>query len=86
MKIVAVVMACTIAAGALSGCQTRSERGAVIGGATGAAVGAIATGTAGGALVGGAVGATAGYVVARNTYPCWRTNIFGQRYRGTCLR
>lgn len=43
--------------------------GALIGGAGGAAVGAIATGTGGGAVVGGVAGATAGAVIADATRP-----------------
>ena len=87
MKVTAAVVACAIAAASLSGCAgTRAERGAVVGGLTGAAIGGIATGNVGGAIIGGAVGAGAGYVIGKNSYACWRTNIFGQRYKGTCLR
>lgn len=43
--------------------------GALIGGAGGAAVGAIATGTGGGAVVGGVAGAAAGAVIADATRP-----------------
>jgi hypothetical protein len=87
MKFTAVTLAFLLAVSSLAGCTTtRAERGALIGGATGAAVGGLATKSAGGALVGGAVGATAGYIIGKNSYRCWRTNIFGQRYRGWCLR
>jgi hypothetical protein len=87
MKLVAVAVTSVLALSSLAGCTTtRAERGALIGGAAGAAVGGLATNSAGGALVGGAVGATAGYVIAKNSYPCWRRNIFGQRYRGLCFR
>jgi hypothetical protein len=87
MKLVAIAVACVIGVTSLAGCTTtRAERGALIGGTTGAVIGGVATRSAGGAIVGGAVGAAAGYVVAKNSYPCWRTNIFGKRYRGTCFR
>ena len=58
MMVIAAVAASGIA---LSACTT--GQGAVVGGATGAAVGGLATGTWGGALVGGAVGALAGAVL-----------------------
>jgi len=87
MKAVTIALASVLALSSLAGCTTtRAERGALIGGATGAAVGGLATRSAGGAIVGGAVGATAGYVIAKNSYSCWRRNIFGQRYRGICFR
>lgn len=87
MKTMAIALAGLLAVSSLAGCTTtRAERGALIGGAGGAAVGALASGTAGGALIGGAVGATAGYVVGKNTYPCWKTNMFGQRYKGSCWK
>ena len=57
----------------LSGCgQTRDERavnGAVVGGATGALIGAAATGRPGGALVGGLLGAAAGTAIGANSEP-----------------
>ncbi|MCB1494519.1 MAG: hypothetical protein KDJ86_01935 [Bauldia sp.] len=87
MKATTLALALMMSAAALSGCTTtRAERGAVIGGAGGAAVGALATGTLGGAAIGGAAGAAAGYVIGKHSYSCWRTNIFGKRYKGTCLR
>jgi hypothetical protein len=58
----------------------------LIGGGVGAAVGGLATKSVGGAVVGGAVGAGTGYVLAKNTYRCRKTNIFGQRYTGWCLK
>jgi hypothetical protein len=88
MKIATAVLACTLgAATMLSGCLTTPEgKGAVVGGAIGTGIGAIASGTVGGALVGGAVGAGAGYLVGRHTYKCERVNMFGQKYIGTCWR
>lgn len=87
MNLKVAVIGCMIGASALAGCTaTKAERGALFGGAAGATIGAVATKSAGGAIVGGAIGAATGYVVAKNSYRCWRTNIFGQRYRGWCLR
>ncbi|MEQ9692255.1 MAG: glycine zipper domain-containing protein [Bauldia litoralis] len=86
MKATTAVLACLLTAATLSGCvSTRAERGAVIGGVSGAAVGAGAGGSVGGAAIGGAAGAVAGYVIGKNTKPCWRNNIFGQRYKGWCI-
>jgi hypothetical protein len=56
----------------LAGCNTPGERaagGALIGGATGAAIGGLATGRAGGALVGGALGAAGGALIGAGTAP-----------------
>ena len=57
----------------LAACATaRDERmaqGAMIGGAGGAIIGGVSTGTAGGALVGGAAGAAIGAVGADLTRP-----------------
>ena len=87
MKIPASVVACMISASVLSGCvQTRAEHGAVVGGVTGAAIGGLASGSVGGAVVGGAIGAGTGYVVGKHSYSCWKTGIFGNRYRGLCWR
>ena len=88
MKIATVALAGTLAAATmLSGCLTTPEgKGAVIGGAIGTGVGAIAAGSVGGALVGGAIGAGAGYLVGKHTYRCQRVNMFGQKYLGTCWR
>jgi hypothetical protein len=88
MKLMAILLACMMALGSLGGCTTtKAGRGALIGGATGAVIGGVATGKAGGAVIGGAVGATAGYLIAKNSYRCWKTNIFtGHKYRGWCVR
>jgi hypothetical protein len=88
MKLATAVLACTLGASAmLSGCLTTPEgKGAVIGGAAGTAVGAIASGTVGGAIVGGAIGAGAGYLIGKHSYRCERVNMFGQKYIGTCWR
>lgn len=58
---------------AAAACNTPSERaagGAVIGGATGAAIGALATGRPGGAIVGGVLGAAGGAIVGASTAAC----------------
>lgn len=70
----------------VAGC-TATERGAVIGGATGAAVGAaVADDTATGAIVGGAVGATAGALIGRASEPgqCIYRDEYGERYVAPC--
>jgi hypothetical protein len=72
---------------AIAGCS-RTEQGAVVGGATGAIVGGAATGDAGGALVGGAVGAAAGALIGRATEPgrCYYRGRDGRRYVAECPR
>ena len=86
-KAAAVALAGALALASLSGCTaTRAEKGALIGGATGAAVGAVATRSVGGAAVGAGIGALAGYVIGKNSYRCQKVNIFGQPYWGTCFR
>ena len=78
----ALALATVIAAASLAGCSSyREERvvtGAAVGGATGAIIGNVASGTPGGALVGGAVGAVAGGVVADATRP----RYYRPRYSG----
>jgi hypothetical protein len=63
--VVAVVIAASLALMVVSGCETKSETGALVGGAAGAGVGGLATRNATGAVVGGAVGAGAGYLIGR---------------------
>lgn len=84
----AVALAGVITMSSLSGCMwtPRTEGGALVGGATGAAVGALATRSVGGAAVGAGLGALAGYAIAKNTYRCQKINIFGQPYWGTCIK
>lgn len=61
--------------------QDRAVGGALIGGATGAAVGGLATGRAGGALVGGAIGAAGGAMIGAATAPNCRYYTYrGRRY------
>jgi len=73
----ALALATIITAASLAGCSSyREERvvtGAAVGGATGAIIGGVASGSPGGALVGGAVGAVAGGVVADATRPRYRS-------------
>ena len=64
IKILVAAIALTV----VSGCSTwhklnDTERGAVIGGGTGALVGSAASGSAGGTIVGGAVGAVGGGLI-----------------------
>ncbi len=70
---------------AIAGCS-RTEQGAVVGGATGAVIGGVATGDAGGAIVGGAVGAAAGALIGRATEPgrCYYRDRNGRRYVAQC--
>ena len=78
--LIALVATLTIA-----GCS-RTEQGAVVGGATGAIIGGAASGDAGGALVGGAVGAAAGALIGRATEPgrCYHRGRDGRRYVARC--
>lgn len=55
----------TLAAVAMVAGCTNAEKGAVVGGLGGAAVGALVTGDAGGAAVGGLIGATGGYLLGK---------------------
>jgi hypothetical protein len=66
----------SVVALSMAGCSMsqRETNGALIGGATGAVVGGVASHSWGGAAVGGAVGAVAGAVIANATAPhrhCW---------------
>ena len=67
---------------ALAGC-TNTQTGALIGGATGAAIGAAATNNVGGALVGGFIGTGVGAAIGTATEPpgCIRYDRFGNPYR-----
>ena len=76
---------------ALAACQSDSQRdrtlvGGGLGAATGAAIGAAATGDVGGALVGGAIGAAGGAVVGAATTPknCVDYDRYGRAYRVAC--
>jgi outer membrane protein with glycine zipper len=55
-----------IAVGLVAGC-TNAEKGAVVGGVGGAAVGALVTGDAAGAAVGGLIGGVGGYLIGKST-------------------
>jgi hypothetical protein len=71
----------------LSACYTPGDRaagGALLGGATGAAVGAATTGRAGGALVGGTIGAIGGAALGAATTP--PPPVYGYRPRVVCPR
>jgi hypothetical protein len=76
---------------ALAACQSDSQRdralvGGGLGAATGAAIGAAATGDVGGALVGGAIGGLGGAAVGSATTPknCVARDRYGRRYRVAC--
>ncbi len=79
MMVIAAVAASGIA---LSACTT--GQGAVVGGATGAAVGGLATGSWGGALVGGAIGALAGAVLVESSGGYCTYRYKGKTYREKC--
>ena len=79
MMVIAAVAASGIA---LSACTT--GQGAVVGGATGAAVGGLATGTLGGAIVGGAIGALAGAVLVESSGGYCTYRYKGKTYREKC--
>ncbi len=71
----------SIVALSVGGCamSQREANGALIGGATGAVVGGVATHSWGGAAVGGAVGGVVGVAIADATGPhrhCWH-NRYG---------
>ena len=86
MKTFAVVALAGLLAFSVAGCTTRETNATLIGGGTGAVIGGLAAKSVGGAVVGGAVGAGTGYLLAKNTYRCRKTNIFGNRYWGWCLK
>lgn len=86
MKVVTVVALAGMLSFGVAGCTPREATGTAVGAGVGTAAGAFATRSAGGAAVGGAVGAGTGYLITKNTYRCWKTNLFGHRYRGWCAR
>jgi hypothetical protein len=73
---------CIASSLALAGCTT--GQGALVGGATGAAVGGLATDSVGGAVVGGAVGALAGAVLVESTRGWCTYRYRGRLYRERC--
>ena len=88
-----------LALAAVAGCTAEQERrgatGALIGGATGAAGGAVATGAGGGAVAtgavggavaGGAIGGAAGGAIGASTAPRWcrSTDRYGNPIRYRC--
>ncbi len=72
IKILLVSGTLALLMGACSARDNRMGQGALLGGAGGALVGGLASGTGTGALIGGAVGATAGALIADATRPRWR--------------
>ena len=74
MKKIVLVATAMVSALALGGCNSpyredRAVAGAVVGGATGALIGAAATGRTGGALAGGLIGAAAGSIISAESTP-----------------
>lgn len=77
------ILAAVAASGmALSACTT--GQGALVGGATGAAIGGLATDSIGGALVGGAVGALAGAILVESSNGWCTYKYKGKKYRERC--
>ena len=72
---------------ALAGCTT-TQQGGAIGGVTGAAIGAAATGNLGGAVAGGLIGGITGALIGRAAAPntCIYRNQWGYRYYAPCPR
>ncbi|MEP9371444.1 glycine zipper domain-containing protein [Mesorhizobium sp. KR1-2] len=70
---------------ALAGC-TQTERGAFVGGVSGAVIGGAVSNDVGGALVGGAIGATTGALIGRASERgrCFYRNSRGYRYVAPC--
>ncbi|EKF41395.1 YMGG-like glycine zipper-containing protein [Nitratireductor indicus] len=69
---------------------TPTEQGAAFGGASGAAIGALASGNkVEGAIIGGAIGTVAGALVGRaseNSNRCIYRDQYGRRYEASCPR
>jgi hypothetical protein len=86
MKSIAVVALAGMLAFSVAGCTPREATGTAIGAGVGTGIGALATKSVGGAALGGVIGAGTGYLITKNTYRCWKTNIFGHRYRGWCAK
>ncbi|MHC4501136.1 MAG: glycine zipper domain-containing protein [Planctomycetota bacterium] len=63
MVIVSLVIALGMSVVLVTGCESNAQTGALLGGAAGAGVGALAGGDTEGALIGAAVGAGAGYMI-----------------------
>jgi hypothetical protein len=87
---IAWVLAIGLGSSALAGCspfnQDRITGGALVGGASGAAIGGAVAGTLGAGLVGGAVGAIAGAAIADTTSPkpCAYRNRLGEIWYRAC--
>lgn len=69
---------------------TPTEQGAAFGGASGAAIGALASGNkVQGAIIGGAIGTVAGALIGRaseNSNRCIYRDQYGRRYEAACPR
>jgi len=79
-----ILMVLAIAAG-VAGC-TNTEKGAVIGGLGGAAIGTAVSGDAGGAIIGGIAGTAAGALIGNATEPgkCYYRDRNGRRFVANC--
>ena len=78
-----MVIAAVAASGmALSACTT--GQGALVGGATGAAIGGLATDSIGGAVVGGAIGALAGAILIESSNGWCTYKYKGRTYKERC--
>jgi surface antigen len=77
------LVALTLISGiALAGCTT--SQGALVGGATGAAIGGLATDSVGGAIVGAGVGALAGAILVESSKGWCTYRYNGRTYRERC--
>ena len=81
MKTAVLVITAGMALG-VAGCTT--QQGALVGGATGAVIGGVATNSFGGAIVGGAIGALAGAVLVQQTNGMCTYRYKGKLYRERC--
>jgi hypothetical protein len=84
-SIVAVAMAGMLAF-SVAGCTPREKSGTAVGAVAGGTVGLLTGKSLGATAIGATAGGVAGYLITKNTYRCWKTNIFGHRYRGWCAK
>lgn len=85
MKKLIAMAAVALALGACTPHEERVGGGAVLGAATGAVIGGLATGRAGGALAGAAIGGVGGAIVGSATSPYRRGgDYYDDGYYGGC--
>ena len=84
MKMIIAVLSLVFAVAAC----TPTEKGAAIGGGTGALIGGLATDSVGGAVIGGAAGAVAGALIGRASEQgqCRYRDRDGRVYTARCPR